>query len=85
MLSHWPTAIPDACKFSIHAEYVAINLASIQLLALAYACIVNIPMHLQSDPQVLTELGLLTPAELESSIVSEFNPIRVGFHGGEVR
>lgn len=72
-------------KVSIHVEDVPTNFASIQLLAFAYACIVNIPMHLHSDPQVLTELGLLTPAELESSIVSEFNPIRVGFHGGEVR
>lgn len=32
--------------------------------------------------QVLVELGLLTQAELEAAIVSEFNPIRVGFKGG---
>lgn len=31
----------------------------------------------------LTELGLLTVAELEAVISSEFNPVRVGFNGGE--
>jgi lycopene cyclase CruP len=29
------------------------------------------------------ETGLLTESELESVISSEFNPVRVGFHGGE--
>lgn len=38
----------------------------------------------RAELAVLTELGLMTPAELESCIVSEFNPIRVGFLGGEV-
>ncbi|HEY9825372.1 MAG TPA: FAD-binding oxidoreductase [Stenomitos sp.] len=32
--------------------------------------------------QVLVELELLTPAQLESSIVSEFNPNRICFEGG---
>lgn len=32
--------------------------------------------------QVLVDLGLLTQAELEAAIVSEFNPIQVGFKGG---
>jgi hypothetical protein len=35
-------------------------------------------------PQALTESGLLTPQELEQCIVSEFNPVRVGFAGGGV-
>lgn len=37
----------------------------------------------RGELQVLLDLGLLTPAELESAIASEFNPIRVGFLGGE--
>eukprot|EP00775_Hariotina_reticulata_P005190 gene5190-5428_t len=31
--------------------------------------------------QVLVQLGLLTEQELESTIVTEFNPVRVGFRG----
>jgi hypothetical protein len=31
---------------------------------------------------LLLQLGLLTPAEAESCIALEFNPVRVGFHGG---
>ncbi|KAG2488611.1 hypothetical protein HYH03_012928 [Edaphochlamys debaryana] len=33
--------------------------------------------------EILVELGLLTEAELRSTVISEFNPIRVGFLGGE--
>ncbi|KAG2452103.1 hypothetical protein HYH02_003137 [Chlamydomonas schloesseri] len=33
--------------------------------------------------EVLTELGLLSEEELKASVISEFNPIRVGFKGGE--
>jgi lycopene cyclase CruP len=32
--------------------------------------------------QVLVELALLTPLELETAIASEFNPNRIAFHGG---
>ena len=30
------------------------------------------------------ELGLLSEEELKGCVISEFNPIRVGFKGGEV-
>ncbi|KAF6255437.1 hypothetical protein COO60DRAFT_211816 [Scenedesmus sp. NREL 46B-D3] len=32
--------------------------------------------------QVLVDMGLLSQAELEAAIVSDFNPVRVGFKGG---
>ncbi|EFJ47675.1 hypothetical protein VOLCADRAFT_104996 [Volvox carteri f. nagariensis] len=33
--------------------------------------------------EVLVELGLLSRTELREAVVSEFNPIRVGFQGGQ--
>ncbi|KAF6251608.1 hypothetical protein COO60DRAFT_604343 [Scenedesmus sp. NREL 46B-D3] len=36
----------------------------------------------RKELQELEELGLLTAAEAESCIALEFNPVRVGFHGG---
>jgi hypothetical protein len=33
--------------------------------------------------QVLTELGLLTDQELQDSIASKFNPVRIGFFHSE--
>ncbi len=47
---------------------------------------VNLCLHITSKClQTLVDLGLLTEAELEAAIVTEFNPIRVGFKGGKVR
>ncbi len=40
------------------------------------------PSHARS-PQALADVGLLTRAELASCVVSRFNPVRVGFAGGE--
>jgi lycopene cyclase CruP len=39
----------------------------------------NISRH---ELTVLTELGLLTPVELETAIVTEYNPGRISFQGG---
>lgn len=38
--------------------------------------------HLLSTHADPHQLGLLTSAEAESVIALEFNPVRVGFHGG---
>lgn len=37
----------------------------------------------RAEMQVLVELGLITPAQLDACITSEYNPVRVGFTGGE--
>uniref|UniRef100_A0A7R9VAJ3 Lycopene beta-cyclase n=1 Tax=Chlamydomonas euryale TaxID=1486919 RepID=A0A7R9VAJ3_9CHLO len=37
----------------------------------------------RTELQVLVSLNLLTPAELQACVETEFNPIRVGFKGGE--
>ncbi|KAK9806132.1 hypothetical protein WJX72_002795 [[Myrmecia] bisecta] len=37
----------------------------------------------RQELQVLVRLGLVTEAELRTAISSEFNPVRVGFKGGE--
>jgi lycopene cyclase CruP len=36
----------------------------------------------RSELQALTELGLLSPVELEQAIVTEYNPARLSFHKG---
>eukprot|EP00884_Botryococcus_braunii_P016460 jgi/Botrbrau1/3498/Bobra.341_2s0028.1 len=36
----------------------------------------------RAELEILVELGLLTPSEMEQTVVSEFNPIRISFKGG---